>query len=33
MYEDLDKAIQKQPYDLHFSSHPLFALQKLQHTS
>jgi hypothetical protein len=30
MYKELDKAIQKQAYDLHFSSDPLFVLEELQ---
>lgn len=30
MYKGLDKAIQKQAYDLHFSSNPLFVLEELQ---
>ena len=30
MYKGLDKAIQKQAYDLHFGSNPLFVLEELQ---
>lgn len=30
MYKGLDKAIEKQAYDLHFGSYPLFVLEELQ---
>lgn len=30
MYKGLDKAIEKQAYDLYFSSNPLFVLEELQ---
>lgn len=30
MYKELDKAIQKQAHDLHFSSNPLFVLEELR---
>lgn len=33
MCKGLDKAIQKQAYDLHFSSNPFFVLEQLQDVS
>lgn len=33
MYKELDKAIQKQAHDLHFSSNPHFVLEEPQDIS